>query len=274
MKVLSVVGGTADERADACSRVVPELASLGRVVTVTQAGTATDGGSATALAGSGEPDVPEYQLRPDGWRVVGEHRSLRETLETLAPEYDVAVLSGFPESECAKIRLGNGDATDESVIAAVESPASLDPTAVAEELAAVEEFETLGSLVATVKESAAAERAGAIATFTGRVRGKDSPDDAFTSELEFERYDDVAIERLATIREELEAREGIYEVEMHHRTGVVEYGEDIVFVVVLAGHREEAFATVEDGINRLKAEVPLFKKEVTVEDEFWAHEGP
>jgi len=43
-------------------------------------------------------------------------------------------------------------------------------------------------------------------------------------------------------------------------------------VVVLAGHRGEAFRTVEDGINRLKAEVPLFKKEVTVEDEFWAHQ--
>jgi molybdopterin synthase catalytic subunit len=43
-------------------------------------------------------------------------------------------------------------------------------------------------------------------------------------------------------------------------------------VVVLAGHREEAFRTVEDGIDRLKAEVPLFKKEVTVSDEFWAHQ--
>jgi molybdopterin synthase catalytic subunit len=55
---------------------------------------------------------------------------------------------------------------------------------------------------------------------------------------------------------------------------VVEAGEDIVFVVVLAGHREEAFKTVSEGINRLKAEVPLFKKEVTVEDSFWVHERP
>jgi len=43
-------------------------------------------------------------------------------------------------------------------------------------------------------------------------------------------------------------------------------------VVVLAGHRREAFETVEDGIDRLKAEVPLFKKEVTVSGEFWAHQ--
>ncbi|PSP53856.1 molybdopterin synthase, partial [Halobacteriales archaeon QH_7_68_42] len=51
-------------------------------------------------------------------------------------------------------------------------------------------------------------------------------------------------------------------------------GEDIVFVVVLAGHRREAFRTVEDGIDRLKDEVPLFKKEVTVEETFWSHERP
>jgi molybdopterin synthase catalytic subunit len=65
---------------------------------------------------------------------------------------------------------------------------------------------------------------------------------------------------------------GVHAVRLHHRTGVVEAGEDIVFVVVLAGHRAEAFRAVEDGIDRLKDEVPLFKKEVTVEDTYWAHE--
>jgi molybdopterin synthase catalytic subunit len=59
---------------------------------------------------------------------------------------------------------------------------------------------------------------------------------------------------------------------LHHRTGVIEYGEDIVFVVVLAGHRGEAFETVADGIDRLKAEVPIFKREVTVDEEFWVHD--
>ena len=41
---------------------------------------------------------------------------------------------------------------------------------------------------------------------------------------------------------------------------------------MLAGHREEAFRTVEDGINRLKDEVPIFKKETTESEEFWLHE--
>ena len=87
-------------------------------------------------------------------------------------------------------------------------------------------------------------------------------------------YDGVAADRMTTIQEELRAREGVQNVLLHHRTGVLEAGEDIVFVVVLAGHREEAFATVSDGIDRLKAEVPIFKKEVTVEETFWRHERP
>ena len=97
-------------------------------------------------------------------------------------------------------------------------------------------------------------------------------DDTPTEFLEFGRYDEVATRREATLRAELEAREGVHRVLLHHKTGVVDAGEDIVFVVVLAGHRREAFETVADGIDRLKEEVPMFKKEVTVDGTFWAHE--
>jgi molybdopterin synthase catalytic subunit len=101
---------------------------------------------------------------------------------------------------------------------------------------------------------------------------KDAEDDTPTTHLEFEKYEGVAADRMRTIRSELEDRDGVFEVLMHHRTGVIREGEDIVFVVVLAGHREEAFRTVEDGINRLKDEVPIFKKESTTDEEFWIHE--
>jgi len=66
----------------------------------------------------------------------------------------------------------------------------------------------------------------------------------------------------------------VHEVATHHETGVVEAEEDAVHVIVLAGHRQEAFRAVEDGINRLKDEVPVFKKEVTEDGEFWVHDRP
>jgi molybdopterin synthase catalytic subunit len=153
-----------------------------------------------------------------------------------------------------------------------DDAAGLDVRAAVAAIDDAEPFETLDSLVAAVKRSASADRAGAIATFTGRVRERDGPDDDRTRYLEFEKFDDVADRTMRTIETDLEAREGVIDVRLHHRTGRVDAGEDIVFVVVLAGHRREAFRTVEDGIDRLKDEVPLFKKEVTAAETYWVHE--
>ncbi|MFB6253777.1 MAG: molybdopterin synthase, partial [Halobacteriaceae archaeon] len=153
-----------------------------------------------------------------------------------------------------------------------ESIESLDLESVHQKLENTEPYENLESLVHKAKKSPQAEYAGAIATFTGRVRAKDDPHDEVTTQLTFEKYDEVASSRLSEIKEDIESRDGVYEVLLHHRTGTIEYGEDIVFVVVLAGHRKEAFQAVEDGINRLKDEVPIFKKETTVEEEYWRHE--
>lgn len=212
-----------------------------------------------------------YGLTDDGpWFATGRELSLPETLERLSVDCDYALIEGYSEATVPTVALGDSDA--ENVLASGATAEEVDVEAVIDALPEVEPYETLESLVARAKASPVADRAGAIATFTGRVRTKDDPDDEPTEYLEFERYDDLAEERTATIREELTARDGVYEVLLHHRTGIVEAGEDVVHVVVLAGHRSEAFDAVEDGINRLKDEVPLFKREVTLSDEFWAHE--
>ncbi len=238
----------------------------GRVATVRRDGDAggTDGPAAVAT---------RYGLGPDGrWTASGGDGSLDGVLDDLAPDHDYVLLVGFPDADAPQVLVGDTAAPDGEVLARASTPADLDAAAVATALAERDPFETLSSLVARAKRSELAPRSGAIATFTGRVRAMDGPDDDPTEYLEFERYDEVARERMARIERELCERDGVHEVLLHHRTGVVEYGEDIVFVVVLAGHRGEAFRTVEDGINRLKDEVPLFKREVTVDEEFWVHD--
>ncbi len=266
MKVLGVVG---PNRADAAA-LVERLADRldGRVGTV--------GRPSDPEAVARERDSPTagaaYRLADDGdWLATGEDATLDDALANLAPEHDYALVEGFPGADLPTVVLDGADCAGEPLATADEA-AAVDIEAVLDHLEGTEPFETLGSLVAAVKRSPDAERAGAIATFTGRVRAREDPKDEPTEYLTFEKYESVADERMATIREKLEARDGVQAVRLHHRTGVIEYGEDIVFVVVLAGHREEAFRTVEDGIDRLKDEVPLFKKEVTVEEEFWVHE--
>ncbi|WP_336036161.1 molybdopterin synthase [Halobacterium yunchengense] len=226
----------------------------------------------TAVVRRGETDAPEWTayVVGDGWTGVGGDRSVDDVLDELARDHDYALLVGFPDANRVP-QLAVGDADVEDAVLDLD-PGDPDLDAAVDAVAAAEPFETLSSLVADLKASPREQYAGAIATFTGRVRALEDEDDDRTESLTFEKYEGVAADRREAIREALESRDGVYDVRLHHRVGRVEAGEDIVFVAVLAGHRREAFAAVEDGIDRLKEDVPIFKKEVTVADEFWKHE--
>ncbi len=263
--------GVADETYErVVDRIVDRLSREGRVGVVRYDATIADGAQELITVGG---DVT-YGLGADGdWTATGTGMTVSDALDALASDCEYGVVTGVPDLRYPVVAVGSDDIDDhDDVLATVDRGSELAVDDLVTALEATEPHETLDSLVAHVKRSPKAELSGAIATFTGRVRAKEDPEDARTECLEFEKYEGVADERMAAIERELEDREGVLSVELHHRTGVVMDGEDIVFVVVLAGHREEAFRTVEDGINRLKDEVPLFKKEVTVEDEFWVHE--
>ncbi|MFW5918402.1 MAG: molybdopterin synthase [Haloferacaceae archaeon] len=268
MQPLGVVGTGAEELLD-------DLATRldGRVATVRRESIAEERGEENPPSDA----TASYVLGEDGtWSARGRQRTLPELLDDLAPEYDYLLVAGFPNARVPTVVLGERSAeriTGEVLLEAADA-AAVDLDALIEALVECEPHVTLESLVERAKASPHGDRAGAIATFTGRVRAKDAPDDSRTEYLEFEKYEGVAEQRMAEIEDELAERDGVFEVLMYHRVGVIEDGEDIVFVVVLAGHREEAFRTVEDGIDRLKAEVPIFKKESTTDEEFWVHEQP
>jgi molybdopterin synthase catalytic subunit len=260
MHAFAVLG---DEAEAGLERLLAALDGRVGVVRADARRAAGDGGAAALARGDTEYVVD------DGWRASGDDLSVSGALERLAPHHDYAAVAGPTDADVPRIVV-DGDAAAAAVHA--ESADGLDVEAAADAIHEADPYETLESLVAAVKRSPAAERSGAIATFTGRVRAKDDPDDDRTEYLEFEKYDGVAERTMRTIERELEERESVLDVRLHHRTGRVDAGEDIVFVVVLAGHRREAFRTVEDGIDRLKEEVPLFKKEVTESETFWVHE--
>ena len=224
----------------------------------------------------GDDRIPDGTFRVDSegrWTGSGTGRSVMALLDSLASDYEYAVVAGLAHHRLPTVVIGDAD-TPPSAVVVDRAPTAddLDLDSLVDRIEDVEPHLTLETLVERIKTSPQADRSGAIATFTGRVRAKDSPDDARTEHLSFEKYDEVAAERLDAIKQELTEREGVFEVLLHHRVGLMADGEDIVFVVVLAGHRQQAFRTVEDGINRLKEEVPIFKKETTVDEEFWLHE--
>jgi molybdopterin synthase catalytic subunit len=274
MKVLAVVGPSDSGKTAAVAALTEQLRKHGSVATVKHLthdpDVDTEGKDTARHRSAGATHT--VGITDDGsWFATGRDRTLDDVLDQYTAEYDYALVEGFSDSALPKVVLGERSAADPIVATAPDADA-LNVDAVVEAIDGQDPRETLESLVARVKDAAGSEFSGAIATFTGRVRERNHSEDTPTKHLEFEKYDTVAEEKMATIREELCEREGVYDVRLHHKTGVVTAGEDIVFVVVLAGHRDEAFATVSDGIDRLKAEVPLFKKEVTVDEEFWRHE--
>jgi MoaE-MoaD fusion protein len=103
--------------------------------------------------------------------------------------------------------------------------------------------------------------AGAIVTFQGTTRD--------IERLEYEAYDGMAEERIAAIVADAIDRHGLAAAAAEHRTGTVPLGEASVTVAVSAAHREEAFAGAREIIDRIKAEVPIWKKEVDAGDERW-----
>ncbi|TKX67066.1 molybdopterin synthase [Halorubrum sp. GN12_10-3_MGM] len=239
----------------------------------TRSDPAADGGVVGPAQRSGADTAVAFDA--DGnWRGRGSVEGFDDLLDGLAPDHDYLLAVGEPRLRVPAVLLGSDPDPERvpgTVVVSATAPDRVDLGDVVADLDSAEPWITRETLVRRAEASPDADRAGAIATFTGRVRARDGPDDDRTTHLAFEKYDGVAEDRMAAIAEELAARDGVFDVRMHHRTGVIEAGEDIVFVVVLAGHRGEAFRTVEDGIDRLKDEVPIFKKEATESETFWVH---
>ncbi len=100
---------------------------------------------------------------------------------------------------------------------------------------------------------------GALLTFWGVTR--DHHEGEAVAGLAYEAYEPMAIKKMQAILEELGAREGVGSIHCVHRLGEVPIGEASVCVVVSAPHRGPAFDTARDLMDRLKQELPIFKKE-------------
>ena len=126
------------------------------------------------------------------------------------------------------------------------------------------------SLDAVVR-AVASDAAWAVATFTGTVRVHSR--ERTVRYLEYEAYEDMALELLAGLAAELRERHGLAGIAIHHRTGRVEIGEASVVIAASAPHRAEAFAACREAIETLKTSIPLWKKEVYEGGEEWIGRG-
>ena len=115
--------------------------------------------------------------------------------------------------------------------------------------------------------SARAAGAGAIASFTGLVRGEN--DGAAVTGLELEHHPRLTERAIAGIGADAAARFALTDVAIVHRYGALAPGEAIVFVAAAAPHRRAAFDAVDYVMDRLKTEAPFWKREHREDGAHW-----
>jgi molybdopterin synthase catalytic subunit len=125
--------------------------------------------------------------------------------------------------------------------------------------------------LAEVVDAVAAPGRGGIVTFTGTVR--DGTRGKRVLRLEYEAYREMAERKLAEIGEAV-AREHGAEVAIVHRVGVLLPGDAAVVIACAAPHRTAAFRACEACIERLKKDVPIWKREVYEDGSEWVGLGP
>lgn len=111
-------------------------------------------------------------------------------------------------------------------------------------------------------------RDGAVVTFEGVVR--DNTAGRATLFLEYDCYEEMAVKTMAELGDGIAAAHELTAIAMVHRLGRVEIGETSVAIVVTAPHRKAAFEAAREGIDRLKKQVPIWKKEHFADGEVWA----
>ena len=124
---------------------------------------------------------------------------------------------------------------------------------------------TFSELLQSIKKGSDFQKAGALATFVGVVRG-DTLEGKKVTGMELEAYEEQANKVLGDICEELKKRDGIVDVQIHHFVGQFSVGEDLVYVVVAGAHRQNVFGILQEAVERYKSETPVFKKEHIVDE--------
>jgi len=85
----------------------------------------------------------------------------------------------------------------------------------------------------------------------------------------------MAESRLETIVRELQAAAPGTRVEIVHGLGILEVGEASVVIATASAHRQQAYETNRLALERLKAEVPIWKREHYADGESaWREEEP
>jgi molybdopterin molybdotransferase len=99
---------------------------------------------------------------------------------------------------------------------------------------------------------------GAWVEFRGVVRADEKGKQI--AALEYEAYPEMAVREIRRLLEDLGKRHPCFAVRVIHRVGVVPASEAAIYIGIASAHRAEAIALLGEFMDRLKLDVPIWKR--------------
>jgi molybdopterin synthase catalytic subunit len=113
----------------------------------------------------------------------------------------------------------------------------------------------------SVQKHASQTEIGAHAIFLGQVRADEKKEGTVTA-IEYTAYEEMAIEKAHEIREAVFAKYPVTCIHIYHSLGQVNAGEICFFVFTSAPHRRETIDACNEIVERIKAELPVWGREL------------
>jgi molybdopterin synthase catalytic subunit len=101
---------------------------------------------------------------------------------------------------------------------------------------------------------------GCILFFLGVSRN--APEDASVKALEYFAYDEMAIKKAKELENKIVQKYQMGELDIVHRLGIVRVSELSLLVIIGSGHRKQMFEALEETVDLIKKEIPIWKKAI------------
>ncbi len=102
---------------------------------------------------------------------------------------------------------------------------------------------------------------GGHSIFLGQVR-EDIIEGKKVIAIEYSTFEEMALEKMQTIRESIFEKYPLTCMHVYHSLGKVAAGEISLFVFASSAHRKACIAACEETVERIKAELPIWGKEI------------
>jgi molybdopterin synthase catalytic subunit len=102
---------------------------------------------------------------------------------------------------------------------------------------------------------------GGHSIFLGQVRA-DMIDDKQVEAIEYTSHEEMALQQMTVIREAIFAKYPLTCMHVYHSLGAIRAGEICLFVFTSSAHRKAAIDACNECVERIKAELPVWGKEI------------